>query len=129
MLRVRQAMLYAVPTDKIIRTALAGRATRAISLYNPEDPTAVNDYEKYKLDLDKAKSLSGGSRKDPAFRLISGTALPCPYNNDIAILIADSLKSIGVFANLKPTPALQLLDADARAHHGCRPGNEWDVAE
>ena len=31
-----------------------------------------------------------------------------PYNSDIAILIGDSLKSIGVTANLKPTPALQL---------------------
>ncbi|HEY0185561.1 MAG TPA: ABC transporter substrate-binding protein [Rhodopila sp.] len=108
--RVRQAMLYAVPTDKIIKTALSGRATRAISLYNHDDPTAVNDYEKFKLDLDKAKSLLAAAGKTSfSFDFWYSSALP--YNNDIAILIADSLKSIGVTANLKPTPALQLLDA------------------
>jgi peptide/nickel transport system substrate-binding protein len=37
-----------------------------------------------------------------------------PYNNDIAILIANSLKKIGVTANLKPTPTLQ-LDTASRA--------------
>jgi peptide/nickel transport system substrate-binding protein len=111
--RVRQAMLYAMPIDRIIKTALAGRGTRAICLYNPDDPTCVNDYKKFSLDLDKARALLKDAGK-PSFSFDFWYSSALPYNNDIAILIADSLKSIGVTANLKPTPALQLLDA-ARA--------------
>jgi len=108
--RVRQAMLYAIPTDRILKTALAGRGQRQICLYNPEDPTCSNTYDKYKLDLAKAKALLQEAGKTSfSFDFWYSTALP--YNSDIAIIIADSLKSIGVTANLKPTPALQLLDA------------------
>ncbi len=108
--RVRQAMLYAIPHDRIIKTALAGRGTRQVCLYNAEDWTCNNSYERYKLDLAKAKELLKEAGKPSfAFDLWYSTALP--YNSDIAIIIADSLKQIGVTANLKPTPALQLLDA------------------
>ena len=108
--RVRQAMLYAIPTDRILRTALAGRGTRAICLYNPDDPTCINNYAGYKLDLEKARSLlKEAGASNIAFDFWYSTALP--YNTDIAILIADSLKAVGVTATLKPTPALQLLDA------------------
>jgi peptide/nickel transport system substrate-binding protein len=108
--RVRQAMLYAIPTDRIIKTALAGRGKRQICLYNEDDPTCINNYEKYKLDLTKAKELLKEAGK-PSFSFDFWYSTALPYNNDIAIIIADSLKSIGVTANLKPTPALQLLDA------------------
>ena len=108
--RVRQAMLYAIPTDRILKTALAGRGRRQICLYNPEDPTCANAYDKYKLDLAKAKALLQEAGK-PSFSFDFWYSTALPYNSDIAIIIADSLKSIGVTANLKPTPALQLLDA------------------
>jgi peptide/nickel transport system substrate-binding protein len=108
--RVRQAMLYAIPTDRILKTALAGRGKRQICLYNEDDPTCINNYDKYKFDLAKAKALLAEAGKTSfSFDFWYSTALP--YNNDIAIIIADSLKAIGVTANLKPTPALQLLDA------------------
>ena len=108
--RVRQAMLYAIPHDRIIKTALAGRGKRQVCLYNAEDWTCNNNYDKYKLDLAKAKELLKEAGKASfSFDFWYSTALP--YNSDIAIIIADSLKSIGVTANLKPTPALQLLDA------------------
>ena len=45
-----------------------------------------------------------------------------PYSRDIAILIADSLKQIGVTATLRPTPALQLLDAVRARINGAEPG-------
>src|SRR5471030_1427026 len=108
--RVRQAMLYAIPHDRILKTALAGRGTRQICFYNIEDPVCNNNYDKYKLDLAKAKALLQEAGK-PSFSFDFWYSNALPYNNDIAIIIADSLKSIGVTANLKPTPALQLLDA------------------
>ena len=108
--RVRQAMLYAMPTDRILRTALANRGFRSICYYNPEDITCSNNFAAFALNLDRAKALLKEAGKESfSFDFWYSSALP--YNNDIAILIADSLKSIGVTANLKPTPALQLLDA------------------
>jgi peptide/nickel transport system substrate-binding protein len=108
--RVRQAMLYAIPTDRIIKTALAGRGQRPVCFYNVEDPTCLNNYDAFKLDLNKARALLKEAGKEKfSFDFWYSSALP--YNNDIAIIIADSLKQIGVTANLKPTPALQLLDA------------------
>lgn len=108
--RVRQAVLYAIPHDRIIKTALSGRGKRQICLYNAEDWTCINNYEKYKADLAKAKELLKEAGK-PNFSFDFWYSTALPYNSDIAIIIADSLKQIGVTANLKPTPALQLLDA------------------
>lgn len=108
--RVRQAMLYAIPHDRILKTALAGRGKRQTCLYNMQDPTCNDAFERYKLDLNKAKALLKEAGK-PSFAFDFWYSNALPYNNDIAIIIADSLKSIGVTANLKPTPALQLLDA------------------
>ncbi len=107
--KVRQAILYAIPHDRILKTALSGRGKRQICLYNAEDWTCTNNYEKYKADLNKAKELLREAGKtNVSFDFWYSTALP--YNSDIAIIIADSLKQAGVTANLKPTPALQLLD-------------------
>ena len=108
--KVRQAMLYAIPHDRILKTALSGRGKRQICLYNAEDWTCINNYEKYKLDLAKARDLLKQAGK-PAFAFDFWYSTALPYNSDIAIIIANSLKQIGVTANLKPTPALQLLDA------------------
>lgn len=108
--KVRQAILYAIPHDRILKTALSGRGKRQICLYNAQDWTCNNNYDKYKADLPKARELLKEAGKPSlAFDFWYSTALP--YNSDIAIIIADSLKQIGVTANLKPTPALQLLDA------------------
>src|SRR4029078_3677655 len=82
-----------------------------------EDWTCNNSYEKYKLDLAKAKDLLQAAGKEK-FSFDFWDSTPLPYNSDIAIIIADSLKQIGVTANLKPTPALQLLDAGRARIHG-----------
>ncbi|WP_158292153.1 ABC transporter substrate-binding protein [Paracraurococcus ruber] len=108
--RVRQAMLYAIPHDRIIRTALAGRGKRQVCFFNAEDITCNDSFARYSLNLDRARALLKEAGKEGiTFDFWYSSALP--YNNDIAILIADSLKQIGVTATLKPTPALQLLDA------------------
>ncbi|MBR0650186.1 hypothetical protein GXW78_10970 [Roseomonas terrae] len=108
--RVRQAMLYAMPIDRIIRTALSGRGRRQDCFFNMEDITCNNSFARYTFDPDRAKALLAEAGKaNFAFDFWYSNALP--YNNDIAILIADALKGIGVTANLRPTPALQLLDA------------------
>lgn len=108
--RVRQAMLYAMPIDRIIRTALANRGSRQSCFFNRDDITCNNSFARYTLDLDRARALlREAGQTSFSFDFWYSAALP--YNNDIGILVADSLKAIGVTANLKPTPALQLLDA------------------
>lgn len=108
--RLRQAMLYAMPTERIIRTALAGRGQRQECYFNRDDITCNNSLARYRFDLNRARALLAEAGKTSfSFDFWYSSALP--YNNDIAILIADALKSIGVTVNLRPTPALQLLDA------------------
>ncbi|WP_158746318.1 ABC transporter substrate-binding protein [Acidisphaera sp. L21] len=108
--RVRQAMMYAIPIDQIIRTALSGRGKRATGFYNPEDVTNNDSFARYALNLDKAKTLLKEAGQE-TFSFDFWYSSSIPYNNDIAILIQASMKRIGVTASLKPTPALQLLDA------------------
>jgi peptide/nickel transport system substrate-binding protein len=102
--------VHAIPHDRIIRTALAGRGSRPACFYNPQDITCNNTFERYALNHDAARRLLKEAGKEGiTFDFWYSNALP--YNSDIAILIADSLKQIGVTATLRPTPALQLLDA------------------
>lgn len=108
--RVRQAILYAIPSEQIIKVALSGRGKVATGFYNPEDITNNDSFAKYALNLDKAKALLKDAGQE-SFSFDFWYSSSIPYNNDIAILIQASLKKIGVTAVLKPTPALQLLDA------------------
>ena len=54
--KVRQAILYAIPHDRILKTALSGRGKRQICLYNADDWTCTNNYDKYKADLPRPGS-------------------------------------------------------------------------
>jgi len=104
---VRRAMLYAIPYDRIVSVALGGRGERAACQYNPDDITCNNSYAQFTYDLDKARALlAEAGQTSFSFDFWYSNALP--YNNDIAILIADSMKQIGVTMNLRPTPRLQL---------------------
>jgi peptide/nickel transport system substrate-binding protein len=100
--KVRQAISYAIPYDQILKdvyygTSLAAK-TPATWLPNA-DPTA----SPYTYDLKKAKQLLGQSAFPDGFSvgLTYSTANPGPENEQVAILIADSLKKIGITVNLQ----------------------------
>ncbi len=77
---------------------------------NADDVTCNNSFARYKLDLEKAKALLKEAGQEPfAFDFWYSNGLA--YNNDIAILIKNSLSRIGVTVNLKPTPQVQLMTA------------------
>jgi peptide/nickel transport system substrate-binding protein len=106
--RVRQAMIYAMPVQQIISTALGNRGQPSPCVYNADDVTCNNSFARYTFDLDKAKALlkeAGQENFTFDFWYSNGIA----YNNDIAILIKNSLGRIGVTVNLKPTPQVQLM--------------------
>ncbi len=107
---VRQAMLYALPIQQIIDVALGGRGAASPCVYNPLDITCNNSFARYDYDLDKAASLlEEAGVEDLTFDLWYSNALP--YNDDVAILIKSSLAQIGVTANLKGTPEVQIKSA------------------
>ncbi|MCR8550535.1 ABC transporter substrate-binding protein [Salipiger sp. P9] len=107
---VRQAMLYAIPKQQIIDVALGGRGTVATCQYNPSDATCNDSFARYDYDLDKAAALlKEAGVEDLQFDLWYSNALP--YNDDVAILIKSALAQIGVTANLKSTPEVQIKSA------------------
>ena len=80
------------------------------ALFNADDVTCNNSFARYNYDLEKAKALleeAGQEKFAFDFWYSNGLA----YNNDIAILIKNSLGRIGVTVNLKPTPQVQLMTA------------------
>jgi peptide/nickel transport system substrate-binding protein len=99
---VRQAISYAIPYDTILKdvyydTALPAK-TPGTWLANA-DP----DASPYSYDLDKAKQLLDQAGYGDGFdvSLSYSLANPGPENEQVAILIADSLKKIGVNVSLK----------------------------
>lgn len=108
--RVRQAMIYAMPVQQIISAALGNRGQPSPCVFNADDVTCNSSFGRYTYDLDKAKALlkeAGQEKFTFDFWYSNGLA----YNNDIAILIKNSLSRIGVTVNLKPTPQVQLMTA------------------
>lgn len=108
--RVRQAMVYALPVQQIISSALSGRAAPSPCLYNPDDVTCNNSFARYHYDPDRAKALlreAGQERFSFDFWYSNGLA----YNNDIAILVKNAMSRIGITVNLRPTPQVQLMTA------------------
>ena len=108
---VRQAMIYATPIDQIINVALGGRGFASDCFYNPNDATCNGSFgEMYSYDLEKAAELlKDAGVEDLEFDLWYSNSLP--YNDDVAILIKSSMAQIGVTANLKATPEVQLKTA------------------
>lgn len=99
---VRQAISYAIPYDRIIKdvyrdTTLAAR-TPSIWL-----PNAFPELSPYTYDLEKAKQLlaEAGYANGFTVNLTYSMANPGPENEQVAILIADSLRQIGVTVNLQ----------------------------
>lgn len=106
---VRQALMHAIPYDKIIDTALAGRGERADSFVNPDDPLGTKNWDVYDYDPAKTKSLLAAAGKTSLSVNLWYTA-DLAYYQDIALLIQDSMKQAGVTINLKPTPGTKLSD-------------------
>ena len=107
---IRQALLYAIPVQQIIDIALGGYGVPSPCLYNADDPTCSNTFATYTYDPEKARELlAEAGAENLEFDFWYSNALP--YNDDIAILIKNSMSRIGVTVNLAPTPDVQLRTA------------------
>jgi peptide/nickel transport system substrate-binding protein len=104
---VRQALMHSIPYDKIISTALAGFGTRDFSFANANDPLGLPLWKAYDYDPAKTKKLladAGVQNLTVKFWYSSDLS----YNEDIALLIKDSLAQAGVTLVPTPRPGLQL---------------------
>jgi peptide/nickel transport system substrate-binding protein len=116
---VRQALMHSIPYDKIISTALAGYGERATSFVNPNDTLGLPLWKAYDYDPAKTKKLlsdAGAQNLTVKFWYSSDIS----YNEDIALLVKDSMAQAGVTLVPTPRPGLQLTDL-ARARSTGKP--------
>ena len=104
---VRQALMHSIPYDKIISTALAGYGSRDDAFANPHDPLRLPLWKAYDYDPAKTKKLladAGVQNLTVKFWYSSDIS----YNEDIALLVKDSMAQAGVTLVPTPRPGLQL---------------------
>lgn len=99
--KVRQAIGYALPYDTIIDSVFFGRAERAESYVNLAAPGWTDAFAKYRTDVEQAEELMEEAGNPDV-------TVPLHYSNadpeleDMAIIIQDSLKEIGVNVEIRP---------------------------
>ena len=116
--KVRQAIAYAVPYDKLYESALYGRGAKMYgAASNDVKTTAWPQPTGYKTDIGKAKALlkeagfENGFETTLSFDLGNGT-----ISEPMAILVQESLASIGIKTTINKVPGAnwraQLLRKD-----------------
>ena len=116
--KVRQAIAYAVPYDKLYESALYGRGAKMYgAASNDVKTTAWPQPTGYKTDISKAKALlkeagfENGFETTLSFDLGNGT-----ISEPMAILVQESLASIGIKTTINKVPGAnwraQLLRKD-----------------
>ena len=101
--RVRQAMNYAVNVDEIIESMFQGYAHREATCVHPWVFGFNADVKPYSEDLDKAKALLAEAGYADGFEIDFEV---CPavgdlYNMEVAQIIVEQLKRVGVKVNLQ----------------------------
>ncbi|MCW2915565.1 MAG: transporter substrate-binding protein [Actinomycetia bacterium] len=105
--RVRQALLYAIDTQKMIDVALKGHGTPASSFLNEQNPAYAKAKTVYAYDPDKAKALL----KEAGVSNLSITlmAVNVSWIADCLPTIANSWQAIGVKTALEPQDTAALF--------------------
>ena len=100
--RVRQAMLYAMPSDEIAQDVYKGYGTAMHSMV-PEMIPGVSDCWPYSYDLEKAKELLAEAGYPDGFTCEIAYDNSNPMDEAICVAYQASLAQIGVTAELKST--------------------------
>ena len=101
--RVRQALHYALDKKSIIQTALQGYGSAADSYLDPANPAYQKASTVYGFDQAKAKALlKEAGAEGLKFELVTTDAA---FVKDIAPLLVDAWKKIGVTATLNTAPS------------------------
>ncbi|BCY09856.1 ABC transporter substrate-binding protein [Actinoplanes sp. L3-i22] len=101
--RVRQALHYAIDTDKLITTAVQGHATAATSYLDEGNAGYQKAATVYGYDPDRAKALlAAAGATDLSFELVTTDTA---FVKDSAPVLIDAWKAIGVTATLNTNPS------------------------
>ena len=101
--RVRQALFYAIDTDKVIAAGLSGYGTAATSYLDEGNPNYQKAATVYSHDVDKAKQLlSDAGVSNLSIELVTTDT---GFITDCAPIVIDSWKAIGVTAKLNTNPS------------------------
>jgi len=104
-LKVRQAVAWALPYEKMYANALYGRAAKLYGGSSPVKTVAWPQPTPYRTDLDKARALMaeagmpGGFETTLSFDLGGATV-----NEPMAVLIQESLGAIGIKTQINKIP-------------------------
>jgi peptide/nickel transport system substrate-binding protein len=118
--RVRQAVAYAIPYEDIVNNVYFGLAERSLSYVNVKAAGYTPAWGKYSTNMDRAKSLIKEAG-NPTF------TVPFRYNNaepayeDMARLIQDAVKNLGITLTLTPMPKAHLT-ANVQTRAKSKPG-------
>ena len=121
--KVRQAVAYALPYDQIVDSVYFGRAARALSYVNPTSSSYTEAWGIYNTDLDKAKKLMADAG-NPAISVPLHYSSADKAQEDMAILVQESLKKIGITTTLAPHTAAEQWDViNGRSRSPQNPGS------
>ena len=114
--RVRQAIASAINVDDIISTVYKGSATKANSLIGPKVFGHSDEAKAWTVDIDKAKALLAEAGYPNGFKSkiwINEN----PDRRDIAIIVQDQLRAIGVDIAVETLEWGAFLDGTSRGDH------------
>lgn len=115
-LKVRQAIAYAIDQQPIVDTVYQGAAFPANSIIGPKIFAHSDKGIRYQQDLEKAKILLAEAGYKDGFKTeiwINDN----PTRRDIAVILQDQLKQIGIDAEVKTLEWGAYLDGTARGDH------------
>ena len=113
--KVREAISYAINQGPIVETAFAGGAVAADSIIGPK-LFAYHPVKKYEHNIEKAKELLKEAGYETGFKTkiwINDN----PVRRDIAIILQDQLKQVGIDAAVETLEWGAYLDGTARGDH------------
>ena len=103
--KVRQALAYAMPYDKMWDTAMYGRGVKLYGASNEPKTTAWPQAHGYKTDIAKAKQLLAEAGFPNGFETTLSFDLGgATFSEPMAILIQESLGQIGIKAQINKVP-------------------------
>ncbi|MHA7965652.1 ABC transporter substrate-binding protein [Paenibacillus sp. CAU 1782] len=94
--KVRQALNYAIDVKSIVEKVLQGAAVQTNSLIGPKDFGYAGEFDGYDYDPEKAKALLAEAGYPDGFTATLDTVSWYIKNTDVAQVIAEQLKAVGV---------------------------------
>ncbi|WP_297404693.1 glutathione ABC transporter substrate-binding protein [uncultured Cetobacterium sp.] len=114
--KVRQAISHAIKIDDIIEVAYQGSGQKANSPIGPKVFGYNKDAKTYEYDQEKAKDLLKAAGHDKGLKIKLWTN-DNPVRRDIAVIVQDQLKQVGVDVTIETLEWGAYLDATARGEH------------